>query len=114
MSDEMRTAIAACEGPLYNRYDEGGYIIWFLKGRKVFMDSRQDPFPEEMVLDQIQLERSGDYQSMFERYHIGCALTPDRSPLAHRLALDGWSSRQAGTGWTVFSKPAPAAQSPLF
>ena len=106
MSEEMRAAIAACEGPLYNRYDEGGYIIWFLKGRRVFMDSRQDPFPEEMVLDQIQLERSGDYQSMFDRYRIGCALTPDRSPLAHRLVLDGWSRRRAGDGWAVFSRPS--------
>jgi hypothetical protein len=114
VSEEMRAAIAACEGPLYNRYDEGGYIIWFLKGRRVFMDSRQDPFPEEMVLEQIQLERSGDYQSMFDRYGVGCALTPERSPLAHRLALDGWSGRRAGAGWTVFSKPASATQSPVF
>jgi hypothetical protein len=110
VSKEMRAAIAECEGPLYNRYDEGGYIIWFLKGRRVFMDSRQDPFPEEMVLDQIQLERSGDYRPMFDRYGVTCALTPNQSPLAQRLALAGWSSRSAGVGWTVFSKPAPAAQ----
>ena len=108
VSEEMRAAIAACQGPLYNRYDEGGYIIWFLKGRRVFMDSRQDPFPEEMVLDQMQLERSGDYQSMFDRYGVRCALTPSQSPLAQRLALDGWSRRRAGAGWTVFSRPSSA------
>ena len=35
-----------CPGRLYNRYDDGGYVIWFAKDKKVFIDSRQDPFPE--------------------------------------------------------------------
>ena len=83
------SAIARCDGPLYNRYDEGGYLIWFLKGRPVFMDSRQDPFPVEMVRDQVQLEATGEYE-MFARYRIQCALTPEGSTLARRLQQDGW------------------------
>jgi len=100
---EMIAAIASCEGPLYNRYDEGGYIIWFMKGRRVFMDSRQDPFPEELVLEQIQLEATGDYQATFQRYGIACALTPAESRLARRLRQDGWREQPAGAGWSVYS-----------
>ena len=100
---EMTYAIQQCEGPLYNRYDEGGYLIWFAKERKVFMDSRQDPFPVEMVLDQIRLEASGEYESMFRRYGIRCALTPEGSPLAERLKRDGWQENAAGAGWRVYA-----------
>jgi hypothetical protein len=98
------TAIQACEGRLYNRYDEGGFLIWFLRDRKVFIDSRQDPFPPELVRAHIDLERTGEYSALFARYDIGCALTPSTSPLAQSLARDGWSAMDAGEGWAVFSK----------
>ncbi len=108
MPEQMRQAISDCLGPLYNRYDEGGYIIWFLKDRPVFIDSRQDPFPEEMVMDSIRLEATGDYQSTFERYGITCALTPDRSTLSQHLRRDSWGEQPAGPGWSVFSAPPSA------
>jgi hypothetical protein len=98
------TAIQACKGPLYNRYDEGGFLIWFLRERKVFIDSRQDPFPPELVRAHIDMERTGDYSGLFARYDIGCALTPTASPLAQSLARDGWSAMPAGDGWEVFRK----------
>jgi hypothetical protein len=34
-------ALNGCHGNVYNRYDEGGYLIWFAPGRKVFLDGRQ-------------------------------------------------------------------------
>ena len=43
LSPEMTAAIRACDGPLYNSYNDGGYLVWFIPERKVFMDSRQDP-----------------------------------------------------------------------
>jgi hypothetical protein len=105
LGDETIAAIAACEGPLYNRYDEGGYLEWFLKDRKVFMDSRQDPFPPELVLDQIRLEKTGDYVSTFRQYAIRCALTPDGSPLSLRLEQDGWRRQAGARPWIVYSRP---------
>jgi hypothetical protein len=98
------SAIQACEGRLYNRYDEGGFLIWFLRERKVFIDSRQDPFPPELVRAHIDMERTGEYSTLFARYDIGCALTPVASPLAQSLGRDGWSAMQAGEGWAVYSK----------
>ncbi len=42
-------AINACEGRLYNSYNDGGYLIWFMPDRQVFLDSRQDPYPIDLV-----------------------------------------------------------------
>ena len=43
-------AVRACDGPLYNHYDQGGYLIWFVPEKPVFVDGRQDPYPLEHVL----------------------------------------------------------------
>ena len=98
-------ALEWCPGPLYNRYDEGGYLIWFVRDRKVFMDSRQDPFPEELVKAHIELERTGEYRPLFDRYAIACALSAQGTPVARRLEADGWSARSAGQGWNVYRRP---------
>jgi hypothetical protein len=93
---------------LYNRYDEGGYLIWFMKHRPVFMDSRQDPFPAEMMMAHIGVERSGDYKELFTTYDIGCSLSLKSSPLAQSLLRDGWREADAGDVWRVYHRPAPA------
>jgi hypothetical protein len=111
MSSEAVAAIASCEGRLYNRYDEGGYLIWFIQDRKVFLDNRQDPFPEDLVLEHIRVEQSGDYAAMFEQFDIGCALTPVRSVLGARLKAHGWAERRAGPVWNVYSRPGPRVSS---
>jgi hypothetical protein len=106
VGDDLRRALTDCPGRLYNRYDDGGYVIWFAKDKKVFIDSRQDPFPKEMVRRHIELERSGEFRSMFARYDIGCALTTHDSPLANALMHEGWVAT-SGEGWSVFARPAP-------
>jgi hypothetical protein len=106
ISHDLMAAIATCEGRLYNRYDEGGYLIWFMPNRKVYMDSRQDPFPEALVLEQITIEQSGEYATAFERHDIGCALTLQGSQLAAHLKQDGWTERRADHAWSIYSRPA--------
>ena len=98
-------AIDDCPGPLYNRYDDGGALLWFAKDRKIFIDSRQDPFPMDLVFEHIEVERTGDYRRMFDRYGIACALTHRGLPLAARLQRDGWTERRAGGHWTVYRRP---------
>ena len=105
LSPAAIAAIDSCPGRLYNRYDEGGYLIWFVRHRKVFMDSRQDPFPRELVLGHIELERTGNYRAMFGRFDIGCALSPAGSPLANALERDGWTATAAGGSWRVYRRP---------
>jgi hypothetical protein len=102
-------AIQSCPGRLYNRYDEGGFLIWFVRDRKVFIDSRQDPFPVTLVRAHIDLERTGEYVELFDRYDIGCALSAEGTPLARSLERDGWSAHDAGEGWHVYQRPKESA-----
>jgi hypothetical protein len=100
-------AARACPGPLYNRYYDGGYLIWFAPERPVFVDSRQDPYPLPLLLDQVALEGGGPYLPVFDRYEIRCALLPSEADLAARLRADGWRPSFADARWVVLMAPGP-------
>ena len=97
-------ALAECPEQLYNRYDEGGYLIWFVPDRKVFIDSRQDPYPPELVREHIQVEASGDYEETFRRHSIRCAFVPADSVLTRRLTADHWQSLYKDEKWAVLAQ----------
>jgi hypothetical protein len=94
-------AVAACPQNLYNRFDEGGFIIWFVPSQKVFIDSRFDPYPVELLREHVNVERSGEYEELFRRFAIHCALLPRDSVLATRLRRDGWGTTYDRDGWVV-------------
>jgi hypothetical protein len=105
ISDGAVAAIGSCPGNLYNRYDEGGYLLWFAPTRKVFMDGRQDPFTSELVLEHIRMETvGGDTDRVFARHHIGCAYLPSSSPTAAHLVASGWAKRFDSDGWLVLAR----------
>jgi hypothetical protein len=106
MSDGAIAAVAGCPAPLYNRYDDGGYLIWFVPQQKVFIDSRQDPYPPALVMEHIRLERSGRFEQTFSRYAIGCAFTPRGSLLARRLIEARWRRLYEDDRWVVLARPA--------
>jgi hypothetical protein len=97
-------ALRACPDNLYNRYDEGGYLIWFEPGRRVYLDGRQDPYEPGLVLDQIRTEASGDYASTFAAHNIRCAYLPVTSPVAARLSSSGWSALYRDSAWVVLAQ----------
>jgi hypothetical protein len=99
--------IDRCPGRLYNRYDEGGYLIWFARQQPVFLDSRQDPYPLALVREQMAVEKSGDYRDLFARYKVHCAFVPAGTALAQRLRADGWRALYAGSTWAVLATPEP-------
>jgi hypothetical protein len=97
-------ALRQCPDNLYNRYDEGGFLIWFAPGRRVFLDGRQDPYPPSLVLNQIQIEHTGEYAATFLAHHIRCAYLPAASPVAVRLASAGWSALYRDAAWVVLAQ----------
>ena len=101
MSGEAIRAVAQCRPPLYNLYDHGGFITWLAPAQPVFVDSRQDPFPPQLILDQITAESTGDYRDLFARYQIGCAVLPPGSKVAQRLTTDGWRVAYRDARWVV-------------
>jgi hypothetical protein len=105
MSPGVLQAVEECPERLYNRYDDGGYLIWFAPSRKVFIDSRQDPYPPEMMHEHVRMEQSGDYESTFRRFSIGCAFLPTDTLVADRLRAARWLSLYEDRTWTVLRRP---------
>ena len=98
-------AIRQCQAPIYNGYNEGGVLVWFVPGQPVFIDSRQDPYPVALVQAHRQAERSGDYGPLFARYGIHCAVFHAGSEGPPRLAAHGWHERFRDGQWVVLDPP---------
>ena len=104
---------ARCEGPLYNHYGDGGTLIWFLPGKPVFVDGRQDPFPLPFLLEFVGGRgRAAPYRPLFDRFGIRCAFLPVRSTTVAALDKEGWTTRFRDDKWAVLEAPAPAAGAP--
>jgi hypothetical protein len=109
LSTAAARAVSSCPERLYNRYDEGGFLIWFAPEQKVFIDGRQDPYPPSLLLEQKQVERTGNYAALFRAHSIRCAFVPTGTIVAARLLRDGWITRYADAQWRVLVAP-PAGQ----
>ena len=96
-------ALRTCRGNLYNRYDEGGDLIWFAPEHPVFLDGRQDPYPVDLVKEQVRVESSGDFEQLFQRYDIRCAYVPADSLVSVRLSQAGWKTLFRDARWAVLS-----------
>jgi hypothetical protein len=96
--------VSSCRGNLYNLYDNGGYLVWFVPEKPVFMDSRQDPFPVELVSAQISAERTGEYKELFSKYDVRCVAVPPASRVATSLHKDGWRVTFADARWRVLHR----------
>lgn len=100
MSAAAANAIAGCPPPIYNPYNEGGFILWFAPEQRVFLDSRQDPYPVSLVQAHLHAERSGEMAPLLEKYRIQCVVLPARSPT--RAALDErWTEAFRDDQWVV-------------
>jgi hypothetical protein len=97
-------AVRGCDGPLYNTYNEGGFLIWFAPERRVFADSRQDPYPLPFLLDLLAVERGeAPHRPLFQRWGIRCAFLSADSPTVPALTRDGWTTRYADATWAVLA-----------
>jgi hypothetical protein len=109
IDDRALAAVRACDGPLYNHYDEGGYLLWFVPEKPDFVDGRQDPFPLEHVLASLDVERGrAPYRPLFDRWGIRCVFLSVKSPTVGALDRDGWITRFRDDRYTVLSAPGPS------
>ena len=106
MSQSVVSAVASCPGPLYNAYNEGGYLIWFTPQVPVFVDSRYDPYPLDFLHRHQETESTGDYSQTFATYGIRCAALPPASPTVASLIRDGWTPAASDPDWVVLNPPA--------
>lgn len=104
-SPQLVAAVRACPGPLYNTYDAGGAVLWFIPDRAAFVDSRNDPYPLDLLFRAVIAEQQGDYRDLFQTYSVRCALAPVRKPIYAALARDpAWREQYRDDRFAVLQR----------
>jgi hypothetical protein len=99
------------DGPIFNDYDWGGYLIWKLyPSTRVFIDGRADLYANSVssrqdnpaLLDQFAetYQFRGSWRQSIERWNIKTVLVPTNSALAVGL--------RSAPGWTVIYEDSQA------
>jgi len=84
----------AVSGEMFNEYGWGGYLMWALPERKVFIDGRNDFYGKELVdeFNTVDLTKPG-WAAVLEKYEVGWTILPPKHPLNALLSLDaGWTN----------------------
>ena len=98
-------AVRACPDEVFGRYNDGGPLLWFVPEKRVFSDTRQDPYPLAITRETRSIEHGGPYREAFARYSVRCAILPVTSQAVTRLGGDGWRTRFRDDDWTVLVAP---------
>jgi hypothetical protein len=81
-------AIRNCPGPLFNAFEGGGVLTWFVPEQPVFVDGRVEAYPKELLRRAAKASLSADYKDLFIEYNIRCAAVTTGSRLAQALRTD--------------------------
>jgi hypothetical protein len=99
-------ALRAGSGVLLNEFDWGGWLIWNVPERPVFVDGRYVPYLGGVLDDFREAIRLGPrWHDVLARYDVReVLLRPDR-PLVVALREDGWRVRASGPSFVLLAKP---------
>lgn len=99
---EAIAALEDCQGPIYNTFNDGGILIWFVPDRPVFIDNRQDPYPIAFLRESREVELGAPYSGMLNRYGVKCAVVATDVPVTNNLRTDAnWRVTYQDERWTV-------------
>jgi len=95
--------VSKCGDPIFNPMEAGGPLMWSLPDRRIFVDSRIDAYPTDLLARSRRADLFGDYQGLFREFNFNCALVATTS-LMHDGMLTDSSMRVAYTDpeYTVF------------
>lgn len=99
-------ALRASRGVLLNEYDWGGYLIWSVPERPVFVDGRLYPFVGNGVMRSYltAIHVLPAWRAELERWNVAQALVrPDRA-LAQALRDEGWTVRAQGRDFVLLER----------
>lgn len=80
-------------GPMFNSYNWGGYLMWRLPDRLVFVDGRTDLYGDTFLVDDYlhTVDGAPGWQDTLDRYDIAVVVIEPDSALARNLqGTDGW------------------------
>jgi hypothetical protein len=95
-------AIRQCPDPTFNHFEDGGYLMWAIPERKIFIDSRIEAYPPTLLRRSRTADLFGDYRDLFRDFRIACALVRTGSPLDARLRADGMPTMYSDSSRKVF------------
>jgi hypothetical protein len=77
----------AVHGEMFNEYTWGGYLIWALPERKVFIHPNLDVYGEDLVKQfLVANDAKTGWEDVLKKYHVGWTILPPDHPLNHLLA----------------------------
>lgn len=88
VSEQALASLRQCPHPLFNEMRDGGFLIWALAERKVFVDGRMEAYPIDVMRASRRADVYGEYKSTFDQWGINCALVTRGSPLHANLTRD--------------------------
>ena len=88
MSPATVDAVRRCPDGLFNPMVDGGFLMWTLPERRVFVDSRMEAYPLELLRASRQADLRGEYAELFRAHDVNCAVVAAGSPMYDRLAAD--------------------------
>jgi hypothetical protein len=101
-------ALRVDSGVLLNEYDWGGYLIFNLPERPVFIDGRYVPYLGGVLDDYRTIVglRPG-WRDLLDRYKVSELLLQPQRPLVVALREDGWRVRSSDPEgrWIVLARP---------
>jgi hypothetical protein len=99
-------ALRTGSGTLLNEYDWGGYLIYRVPERKVFVDGRLFPFYPDVLRDyRDAVELRPDWKDVLAKYDVREVLLMPAKALAVALREDGWTIRAEGPNFVLLAKP---------
>jgi hypothetical protein len=105
MSEGAIEAVRSCPERIYNRFYDGGFLIWFVPEKQVFIDNRQDPYSSAFIRETTAVDSGAPYRALFDRYRIRCAFLPAESRMIERLEADRWRTSFHDDRWAVLTAP---------
>lgn len=78
-------------GNILNEYNWGGYLIWELRGCKVFVDGRTDMYGDEVIGEWVDLVNGfGNWEELLAERSVDYVLLQEKRPLIPLLEEKGW------------------------
>jgi hypothetical protein len=105
VSPGVASALRACPGHLYNDYNAGAVLIWWVPEVKVFVDNRQDPYSDAVIRDSIRPDEDA-VRDALTRWDLRCALAGKGTPASRVLRADGWHLSYEEAGAEVWIRPS--------
>lgn len=88
LSSGVLEALRDCGDPIFNPLEAGGPLTWSLPERRIFVDSRMDAYPVDLLARSRRADLFGDYQGLFREFKFNCALVKTTSLMRDRLLTD--------------------------